>query len=1245
MAADEELKLTLSVDGAAETKERIEAVTKAIQQQAEIVYESRVTIAPDTAEQAKERAESEAAATRAFVESEATRNKARLETASGEEEAGRKKLSIDAEVESSVRREASVSHQTIAEYLRGQGRSLEDVQGAYKSFGITGKAAADEIARAFGAPSEQVKAFQNLLSTAATKMGVPVGEVSTRIAQLGTLLGGTGAAILEIGTVAGIAAVGMYELGSSFAQTSESIVVQSAILGLSTDMYQMVGRAAEHAGLSADGARYGFMMLSRQLAQASDEGGASADKMEKLGILGLSTSEAVGKLVESLKNEATAGEMTARVRETLGMRGIRLLPILQQMADESKRTGKSVAELTEDEKYAGIIFDEVSLAAGKQARVEVHELEDRWTALYNTMKKGALPVFEDIHVVLVGVSQVVIEVAATVHAAGEIFAGFIQTDILMLQALVDLATWDGDAWSRHWHEWLGALKLDWQDLVHWFGIGLKPPEAPTAATAATLNLAKATKELAAAQAAAATQGAAGDAKMTEALANYRTALDAVEAEKKKAAAAPKPAAPVDYDKELKQLKRNLDDRLVLVAGNKAAESAATADFNSKQLALERAHAESLKTAITAAKPGAGQEALLNELDNVNKKIIKSQHDLTAAQIGMAAPGEAMSEAQLEAQKKTNDARFAEEAAAIKNRRTLNQTNELEELAETRDLNARKIEAEIAYLKAKEYLEVQKAGVARKPTAPIVEKYEGEVEAKRIEAATDAARTTATINAKEVAQGAELARVTVAGYKSSSDQVIALQEFTDKELYDDRVMSADQYAKILENLATKRTNIEIAEATTLRDIDIAEGGKTVAQLQADENKITAAVEKGEADKAKAKAEGHKAIEDAEKRGLDRQLAIEDEGLKHSIEMTKLTNDEQVRIGAMSRAQQLSDEKAALNRQYEADRAALQRQLDLEARQHSQQTDNYKRMLDQMTALDHRHELESKRIDNAIADESRRSLTRIGEAIRGSMTSVITGQTRLKDAWASLWNAMVARAALAILEIGAKFLLLEVLHRSSLARQLGAWVLHLGAKTTAEGASLTQQIAAQLAGDAAKTASVATAATTQAAAEATASTAKVALNKATNMLIVTSEAGLAGAAQFANVMVAVPFPANLSVAPAMALAAVAETMSFGIAERGGLLKEEMLLIGHPKELVLPEHISTPLQEALHPPAYRPTLMPPASDRGSRSGPPMRMTYAPQIRGNADSDTKKMLAQHSRDVALMVRREVRRGSLSPR
>jgi hypothetical protein len=94
--------------------------------------------------------------------------------------------------------------------------------------------------------------------------------------------------------------------------------------------------------------------------------------------------------------------------------------------------------------------------------------------------------------------------------------------------------------------------------------------------------------------------------------------------------------------------------------------------------------------------------------------------------------------------------------------------------------------------------------------------------------------------------------------------------------------------------------------------------------------------------------------------------------------------------------------------------------------------------------------------------------------------------------------------------------------------------------------------------------------------------------TNDLLITSEAGVAGAAGFASAMLGLPFPANVAAAPGVMAAAITATesnMALGSAAQGAFLNQDMLVQAHADELILPKDISTGLVGAINTGSFEP------------------------------------------------------------
>ena len=79
-------------------------------------------------------------------------------------------------------------------------------------------------------------------------------------------------------------------------------------------------------------------------------------------------------------------------------------------------------------------------------------------------------------------------------------------------------------------------------------------------------------------------------------------------------------------------------------------------------------------------------------------------------------------------------------------------------------------------------------------------------------------------------------------------------------------------------------------------------------------------------------------------------------------------------------------------------------------------------------------------------------------------------------------------------------------------------------------------------------------------------------------VSGSAGRAGAAQFADVMEAVAYPANLVLAPTMAALAASEALGFGQAAKGGIWPEDSIGMFQADEMTLPADLSRGMRDLI-------------------------------------------------------------------
>lgn len=123
----------------------------------------------------------------------------------------------------------------------------------------------------------------------------------------------------------------------------------------------------------------------------------------------------------------------------------------------------------------------------------------------------------------------------------------------------------------------------------------------------------------------------------------------------------------------------------------------------------------------------------------------------------------------------------------------------------------------------------------------------------------------------------------------------------------------------------------------------------------------------------------------------------------------------------------------------------------------------------------------------------------------------------------------------------------------------------------------------------------------------------------------DAGVAAAHAFKSVMGALPFPANVIVAPIAAAGAFAATMAFAAFEQGGVVPNTGLAMVHGGEMVLPSALSQKVQNWT------------ANSTTHNQGSTVHLNYSPTIHG-ANSDIKQMLSDHADHITRIVRQKSR-------
>ncbi len=234
---------------------------------------------------------------------------------------------------------------------------------------------------------------------------------------------------------------------------------------------------------------------------------------------------------------------------------------------------------------------------------------------------------------------------------------------------------------------------------------------------------------------------------------------------------------------------------------------------------------------------------------------------------------------------------------------------------------------------------------------------------------------------------------------------------------------------------------------------------------------------------------------------------------------------------------------------------------------------------------------QKIDDQIESKWVTTLKQIDTAFSANIGKLVTGQQGFQKTFVSIADSLVNDTA------------------QMLTKEAVQWAEHWAALHILHLAAKQVQVATETAGDAEKHAVVA----------------------ASNIAEITSDAGLAGAAAFASVMEALPFPANIAAAPGVAAGASAATEAFAVEAAfggGGVADHDMIAGLHANEMVLAPSLSAGIQNMVR-------------NANSGSG-GTRVHYAPNVYGSGTHEFKKILRAHSDEIVQIVRREYRRGNL---
>jgi hypothetical protein len=604
----------------------------------------------------------------------------------------------------------------------------------------------------------------------------------------------------------------------------------------------------------------------------------------------------------------------------------------------------------------------------------------------------------------------------------------------------------------------------------------------------------------------------------------------------------------------------------------------------------------------------------------------------------------------ETRKKIADSYVEYFSAGTKRLFSLNQLNLDEEVVNEKLAADQKLENFKTYT-AQRISEAQKEAVIHpgKDIGPEVATLNANLEVAELAHATTIANIDAAADEKRLSHANAVSRALAQASKSATDLEVTDDEAAARRKLSLRQITIDQETVILKDGLAKRIAAERALLEEELRIANQDPNKNQAQIIT-LNQQLVNLKKEQIDKEVAITEdGETRKRELARREQEEELRFARETSSLVLEQTRRSDEVRLRAHEITLSQWAGAETIALNRWYDAQRVTMESAAEFARKTFGETSLEYRKALNEMSLLDQKFANDRERIDERVAANFQQTMNVVSGSFSSAFDQMLTQHTKFSTVMQTFWNQMVEgwgrmgiqivgnyvqSLAQIVLQEALTALKINVIHTQSTSAKkatetfFDAFLSALGikrvAQTTAEataqkavdtaetGATVAQETAKTAAittGEAARTAAATAGAAARTTAEAAGQTAAVAAVISSNELKIGSDAGAAGAAAFASVMEALPFPINVSTAPEVAAAAVAQTLGFlavGAAEKGAVLKEDMLIAAHKNETILPPPISLGLQNlisagGLQPPSVNvpPELSNPAGPTTNNTG----------------------------------------------
>ncbi len=359
--------------------------------------------------------------------------------------------------------------------------------------------------------------------------------------------------------------------------------------------------------------------------------------------------------------------------------------------------------------------------------------------------------------------------------------------------------------------------------------------------------------------------------------------------------------------------------------------------------------------------------------------------------------------------------------------------------------------------------------------------------------------------------------------------------------------------------------EAAEAWKKANQQMVQGFKDRAAIQKETGQALAAVMteqfQTELEAGKRETESYlvglkereKGLQESAKRRIEEEKKVADETLKSSIETAKLAMEQndarlehEFKMAQINEQQLLALKKKALADEFAAEQAALEKRLSGLSSYDPDYPAQRKKIYDELLALQQKYNLQSTKLDQTMAETRKKEWSSIFSEINRPLDTMVQGVLLGTQRVGVAFQRMGANMLISVIEsfIKQRLVALEeslfetVLQKSAIAQRIADFVTGTAAKKTVE---ITANVAS-----------------------------------------VQGSAGTGGAAAFASVIEALPFPANVAAAPAVAAATIAQIESLGaiaLFAKGGISpRDDTIAMFSREEMVLPPDISRGLQGAI-------------------------------------------------------------------